>query len=88
MDTVNELKLKVISKLTINNIIKYLIEGIAVAIAAYFLPRRKSQMQEILIIGAMASLTFFILDTFAEDVGRGARFGVGFEIGNNLASVL
>ena len=85
MDIVNEWKLKIASKLTINNIVKYLIEGIAVAIAAYVLPKRNTQMQEILIIGLMASLTFIILDTFTDDnIAKSARFGTGFGIGSNL----
>ncbi len=86
MDTtiINEWKLRIISKLTINNIIKYIIEGLAVAIAAYFIPRRKTHIQEIIIIGLMASLTFIILDIFAEDIGKGTRLGAGFGIGTNL----
>ena len=88
MDTiVNEWKTKVLLKLTMNNIIKYIIEGLAVAIAAYLIPRRKVVLQEIAIIGLMASLTFVILDVFAEDVGKGARFGTGFGIGSNLVGV-
>lgn len=81
---VSEWKTRIMSKLTMNNIIKYIIEGLAVAIAAYFIPRRKTQIQEILIIGLMSSLTFIILDVFSEDVGKGARLGTGFGIGTNL----
>lgn len=88
METVvSEWKTRIMSKLTINNIIKYIIEGLAVTIAAYFIPRRKTQIQEILIIGLMSSLTFIILDIFSEDVGKGARLGMGFGIGTNLIQI-
>ena len=84
MEVIEEYKLKIMSKLTCNNIIKYLIEGIAVAIAAYLIPKRKTNIQEILIIGVMASLTFIILDIGSEPISIGARFGSGFGIGMNL----
>ena len=70
--------------MTINHLIKYLVEGIAVAIAAYFIPQRKTKITEVLIIGILAASTFIILDLFAEDVGKGSRFGSGFGIGYNL----
>lgn len=88
METVvSEWKTRIMSKLTINNIIKYIIEGLAVTIAAYFIPRRKTQIQEILIIGLMSSLTFIILDIFSEDVGKYTRLGMGFGIGTNLIQI-
>jgi len=88
METVvSEWKTRIMSKLTINNIIKYIIEGLAVTIAAYFIPRRKTQIQEILIIGLMSSLTFIILDVFSEDVGKGVKLGMGFGIGTNLIQI-
>jgi hypothetical protein len=82
MDSVKQLQ----SKLTTQNLIKYLIEGIAVALAAYYIPNRKSHITEILTIALVASLSFFILDTFSEGVAAGARIGTGFGIGYNLAN--
>ena len=80
------------SQLYIKLIIKYVTEGMIVALCAYYIPPlfknslRKPQINEIFAIGLTASLTMFILDTFASQVGQGARLGVGFGIGNNLVS--
>jgi len=63
--------------------IKYLLEGIAVAIAAYFIPRKKVEVTEIIFIALSAAATFAILDIFAPKVGDGARKGAGFGIGAN-----
>jgi hypothetical protein len=61
--------------------IKYLLEGIAVAVAAYYIPRRQVDMTEIMFIALSAAATFAILDIFAPSVGSGARKGAGFGIG-------
>ena len=63
--------------------IKYLLEGIAVAVAAYFIPRKKVEMSEIIFIALSAAATFAVLDIFAPKVGDGARKGAGFGIGAN-----
>jgi hypothetical protein len=63
--------------------IKYLLEGIAVAVAAYFIPRKKVEITEIIFIALSAAATFAVLDIFAPRVGEGARKGAGFGIGAN-----
>ena len=78
--------LNIYNKLTVNNLIKYLIQGIAVAIAAYVIPNRKTNPHEVLIIATVAALTFFVLDIFTDDVAKGVRFGAGFGIGMSLIS--
>lgn len=70
--------------LNLQNLVKYLLEGIAVAVAAFYLTNKKQSVQEILMLGLVASATFFILDQFAPLVGMGARHGSGFGIGFNL----
>ena len=60
---------------------KYIIEGFAVAIAAYYIPRREMDMQEIAMIAITAAATFAILDILAPSVGMYARTGAGFGIG-------
>jgi hypothetical protein len=64
--------------------IKYLLEGIAVAVAAYFIPRKKVEITEIIFIALSAAATFAVLDIFAPKVGDGARKGAGFGIGANV----
>ena len=61
--------------------LKYLLEGLAVAAAAYFIPKRKTSVQEIAMIALTAAATFAVLDLFAQAVGSGARHGAGFGIG-------
>ncbi len=63
--------------------IKYLLEGIAVAVAAYFIPRKKVNIAEIIFIALSAAATFALLDIFAPKVGSSARQGAGFGIGAN-----
>ena len=61
--------------------VKYLVEGGAVALAAYFIPRRKMDLQEIAMIAVTAAAVFAILDLYAPSVAAGARQGAGFGIG-------
>lgn len=74
-------------KLTIRNLILYLIEGIAVAIAAYVIPNRRTKLNEIVVISFIASISFFILDVFSDKVGSGSRLGAGLGIGYNLVNI-
>jgi len=67
----------------VTSLIKYLLEGVVVAIAAYVLPG-KLKWNEILMISLTAAATFAILDIYAPSVGSSARTGAGFGIGANL----
>lgn len=69
-----------------NKIIKYLLEGLAVAVAAYYIPNKNRNMSEVAMIALTASVTFLILDMFAPSVGSGARQGAGFGIGSQAIS--
>ena len=65
--------------------IKYFLEGLAVALAGYFVPaRKKLATDEIFMIAMTAAVVFAILDTFSPSIGGSARFGAGFGIGGNL----
>lgn len=72
----------------IKRILKYLIEGIAVALAAYYVPqgKQKLSMDSICIISITAAATFAILDMYTPDISAAARMGAGFGIGGNLVS--
>jgi hypothetical protein len=65
-------------------IIKYLIEGGAVAVAAFVIPRKKNTWQEIVMIALTATAIFAILDLFAPAVGLAARQGAGFGVGATM----
>ncbi len=64
--------------------IKYIVEGVMVAIAAYAIPKKKLDIEEIVIIGLMAAATFSVLDVFVPSIASSARGGAGFGIGANL----
>ena len=68
----------------VKRIIKYLVEGIMVAIAAYAIPKRSLNLEEIMFLALTAAATFSILDTYIPSVGNSTRAGAGFGIGANL----
>lgn len=68
----------------ITRILKYAFEGTVVAVAAYFIPGKSLEAQEILILALVAASTFAVLDLFAPSIGQSARVGTGFGIGANL----
>ena len=65
-------------------LIKYLVEGLMVAIAAYAIPKQSLNIEEILLLAVTAAATFSILDTYLPSVGVSTRTGAGFGIGANL----
>ena len=65
----------------IKRALKYLIEGLAVALAAYYIPKKKMDIQEIGMIAVTAAATFALLDMFAPSIAVAARKGAGFGIG-------
>ena len=64
--------------------IKYLVEGLMVAIAAFAIPKKRLEIDEVALIALTAAATFSILDTYAPSIGSSARSGAGFGIGANL----
>jgi hypothetical protein len=64
--------------------IKYLVEGLMVAIAAYAIPKKSLNLDEVALIALTAAATFSILDTYVPSLAVGARSGAGFGIGANL----
>jgi ABC-type Co2+ transport system permease subunit len=68
----------------VKRIVKYLVEGLMVAIAAYAIPKRSLNLEEIALIALTAAATFSILDTYVPSMGVTARSGAGFGIGANL----
>ena len=68
--------------------IKYLIEGLVVALAAFAIPKKQLNLEEIIIIALTAAATFSILDVFIPAMGTSARGSAGFGIGANLVGGL
>lgn len=69
-------------------IIKYLVEGLMVAIACYAIPKQSLQLDEIALLALVAASTFSILDTYLPSVGDSARNGTGLGIGLRIAGVV
>jgi hypothetical protein len=68
----------------IKRVIKYLVEGVMVAIAAYAIPKRSMNFDEIIFIALTAAATFSILDMYVPSIAVTTRSGAGFGIGANM----
>lgn len=64
--------------------LKYLFEGLGVALAAYYIPQRNMNLMEVAMIALTASATFALLDQFSPSIAMGARQGSGFGIGYGM----
>ncbi len=64
-------------------ILKYLIEGIVVGIAAYFVSKKLS-MEEVMIIGVTAAATLAVLDLYSPSISGATRLGAGLGLGTRL----
>ena len=68
----------------IKRAIKYLVEGLVVAIVAVLVPKKALNVEEIVIIALTAAATFSILDVFIPPMGSSVRQGAGLGLGFNL----
>ena len=68
----------------VNRVIKYLVEGLFVAVAAIYIPKRSLNVEEVLTLGLVAASVFAILDVVSPSIGYTARQGAGFGLGANL----
>ena len=68
----------------INRVVKYLVEGLFVAVAAVFIPKRSLPVDEIFSLGLVAAAVFAILDVVSPSIGASARTGAGLGLGANL----
>ncbi len=72
----------------VKRIVKYLIEGLMVAIAAYAIPKASLKLEEIALLALTAAATFSILDTYVPAIAVGARNGTGMGIGFRLSGIV
>jgi len=68
----------------VNRVIKYLVEGLFVAVAAIFIPKRSLPVEDVLSLALVAAAVFAILDVVSPSIGMSARGGAGFGLGANL----
>lgn len=61
---------------------KYIVEGLAVAVACFVIPKRnRPSWKEVAMIAVTAAFVFAILDLFAPSIGNATRQGAGFGMG-------
>lgn len=68
----------------LKRILKYFLEGLVVAFAAFYMPGRQPKADEVIVIGLVAAATFALLDLVTPSIGQSVRQGAGFGIGMNL----
>jgi len=68
----------------LRRVIKYLVEGLMVALAAFAIPQKSLKLDEIALIALTAAATFSLMDTYIPSMASTARSGAGFGIGANL----
>ena len=88
METINREIRKLTSAVDLGEVlkraIKYLVEGLAVGVAAYFIPSKKMNIEEVLMIAVTAAAVFALLDMYSPSIGGAMRQGTGFGLGANL----
>ena len=65
----------------VSRMLKYFVEGLVVAVAAYVMPGKVMKVVDVVCIGLVAAATFSLLDLFAPSVSGSARQGAGFGVG-------
>ena len=65
-------------------LMKYALEGLAVAVVSYMILRDRVSQEEVLTIALTAAAAFAVLDALAPTVGIGARLGTGMSLGGKL----
>jgi hypothetical protein len=67
-------------------IVRALVEGLAVAVAAIFIAKRDLPMKEVFGLAITAAVVFVVLDSkfLSPAYGSAARTGAGFGLGANL----
>ena len=71
----------------VNRLVKYLLEGLVVAVAAWlvFGMKKKQGLEDIILLGLTASATFAVLDIgLTPSIASTARKGAGFGVGAGL----
>jgi len=63
------------------SLLKYILEGIAIALATFLIPSSKLDYIDIILIALTGAAMFAVLDQFSPMVAVGARQGSGFAIG-------
>ncbi len=63
--------------------LKYLFEGLAVALAAYYV-QKGAKLDQVLMVAITAAATYALLDLYTPTIAGSARLGTGIITGANL----
>jgi hypothetical protein len=63
---------------------KYLLEGIVVATAAFFIASSQLDFEQVMMVGLTAACTFSLIDWAAPSVSSSVRQGAGLSLGAGL----
>lgn len=77
MDSINSREL-------CKRVVKYVLQGLVIAIAAILLPKQKPDFEAVLALALVAAATFAIIDTMMPSLTMPVQFGAGFGLGVNL----
>ncbi len=69
------------------NVVKYALEGLAVALATNIISHGKTSFGEVFLMAISAMSVFLLLDVFAPLTAVGARHGAGFGLGLQMVGV-
>jgi hypothetical protein len=72
----------------LKNLIKYILEGLAIAVSAFIILRNtKFNIYSFILITITAAAVFAILDNFTPDISSETRRGSGVSLGWNLLNL-
>jgi ABC-type Co2+ transport system permease subunit len=73
---------------TIRRMVKYLIQGLVMALAAYAIPRQSLELDVIASLAIVAAATFSVLDLLMPSVKGVAQLGAAAGIGLSMAGAM
>lgn len=68
-------------------VVKYVLQGLVIAIAAILLPKQKPDFEAVLALALVAAATFAIIDTMMPSLTMPVQLGVGIGIGSGLVGI-
>ena len=77
MDSINSREL-------CKRVVKYVLQGLVVAIAAILIPKAKADFEAAIALALVAACTFAIIDTLMPSMTYPVTLGAGFGIGASL----
>ena len=75
---------KIMNGVSMKHIVRYLIEGIVIILAAFVINGKDYDLASLGLVASALSLTLFLFDLFSSDSALGLRVGSGIGIGLNI----